>query len=95
MKINWKVRIKNPWFWIGLAGVIFSPVLASMGIDAADLNSWESVLDMLKNFISNPYLIGSAVMAVLSFLGIAADPTTAGLSDSKRALTYKRPNKGE
>ena len=24
MKINWKVRIKNPYFWVGLLGVILS-----------------------------------------------------------------------
>ena len=66
MKINWKVRVQNPWFWISLFGVIFSPVIT---------------------------LIGVALVSVLSFLGISADPTTKGLSDSEQAMTYTSPKK--
>ncbi len=93
MKINWKVRVQNPWFWISLLGVIFSPVLTMMGISEVDLSSWESVLEVLKTFISSPYLIGVAFVSVLSFLGISADPTTKGLSDSEQAMTYTSPKK--
>ncbi|MFC4797742.1 phage holin, partial [Enterococcus devriesei] len=32
---------------------------------------------------------------LLAFLGITADPTTSGLSDSERALTYSKPKKEE
>ena len=32
MKINWKVRVKSPQFWIGLVGVIASPILAYLGL---------------------------------------------------------------
>ena len=28
MKINWKVRLKNPVFWFNLAAAIFLPMLA-------------------------------------------------------------------
>ncbi len=93
MKINWKVRVQNPWFWISLLGVIFSPVLTMMGISEVDLSSWESVLEVLKTFISSPYLIGVALVSMLSFLGISADPTTKGLSDSEQAMAYTSPKK--
>ena len=28
MKINWKVRFKNPVFWFNLAAAVFLPMLA-------------------------------------------------------------------
>ena len=31
MKINWKVRFKNPVFWFNLAASIFLPMLACLG----------------------------------------------------------------
>lgn len=88
MKLNIKVRIKNPWFWIGLAGVI----LSAMGISPEDLTSWQAVLDMLVEFISNPFMIGT-VLAALA--GVFFDPTTAGLGDSNQAMTYSKPKKDE
>ena len=33
----------------------------------------------------------NALFAVLAILGIVADPTTEGLYDSKRAMTYDEP----
>ena len=34
--INWKVRIKNPMFWVQIVVAIFVPVLGYMGITAQD-----------------------------------------------------------
>ncbi len=93
MKINWKVRIKSPQFWIGIIGVILSPVMSYLGLSGSDFTTWESVIGFFRAFISNPYLIATAAMSVLSFLGVMADPTTSGFSDSSRAMTYKQPNK--
>ena len=95
MKINWRVRAKNPQFWIGLAGVIASPVLAYLGVGYEDLTTWQSVGDVLGRFVENPYLIGTVCMAVLSFLGVLTDPTTKGIGDSIRAMGYDAPNDGE
>ena len=33
----------------------------------------------------------NALFAVLSILGIVADPTTKGITDSEQALTYTEP----
>jgi phi LC3 family holin len=91
MKINWQVRGKNIYFWIGLFSAVCSPVLAALGMNFSDFTTWDSVIEALKNFISNPYLVGSAIFAILSFLGIVTDPTTKGINDSERAMTYTEP----
>lgn len=88
MKINWKVRAKNPYFWIGLVGMF----LCAIRVDASTLTSWGALLDSLKAFITNPYLIGAVVVAAVGYI---TDPTTAGFSDSKTALNYSCPKKGE
>ena len=46
---------------------------------------------MFAAFFSNPYLIGTVVMAVLSFIGVLTDPTTKGMGDSEQAMTYEKP----
>ena len=91
MKINWKVRVKSPQFWIGLAGVIASPILAYLGLGFEDLTTWSSIGEVFAAFVGNPYLIGTVVMAVLSFIGVLTDPTTKGIKDSAQALTYEKP----
>ena len=90
-KINWKVRAKSPQFWVGLLGVIASPVLAYYGLSYADMTTWESIGNVLAQFFTNPFLIGTVVMAVLSFIGVLTDPTTKGVSDSEQAMEYTKP----
>lgn len=87
MKINFPVRMKNIWFWVGLLGVI----LSAMGVSPEMFTSWESVFQALRELVSNPYMLGCVVMAVL---GVLTDPTTKGISDSKLAMTYEKPKEG-
>lgn len=86
MKINFLVRIKNPWFWVGLCGTI----LAAMGVSPEMFTSWGAVWDAIRSLLSNPFQIGCVVLAVL---GVFVDPTTDGIGDSTRAMTYTTPNK--
>ena len=86
MKINIPVRFKNPWFWVGLCGTI----LTAMGVSPEMFTSWGAVWEAVVNLFSNPFLLVSVVLAVL---GVFVDPTTSGISDSKRALSYKSPVK--
>jgi phi LC3 family holin len=86
MKINIPVRFKNPWFWVGLGGVI----LSAMGVSPDMFTSWGAVCEAVVNMVSNPYMLVSVVLAVL---GVFVDPTTSGISDSKRAMSYKSPVK--
>lgn len=86
MKINIPVRFKNPWFWVGLVGVI----LSAMGVSPEMLTSWGAVWEAVVKLFGNPFMLVSVVLAVL---GVFVDPTTAGISDSKRAMTYNSPAK--
>lgn len=88
MKINWKVRVKNPWFWVGLVAMFF----CAIGVDGSTITSWSILFDSLKSFASNPYLIVSVVIALLGYI---QDPTTEGLGDSESALSYSCPKKKE
>lgn len=84
--INWKVRIKNPYFWIGLIAVI----LAAVGVSPESLTSWGVLAGQIKEFLGNPYAIGCVVVALIGYVN---DPTTAGLSDSELAMSYTKPKK--
>ncbi len=74
MKEGLKKRIKNPWFWIGLVGVL----LAATGTSLAQLTSWEAVGRMLLNTALNPATLAGVLLAGL---GVFVDPSTPGLSD--------------
>lgn len=81
MKINWKVRFRNPTFWLtavpALITLIYA-VLALFGIVPSVTK--ETVLDAF-----------TAIVAALSTLGIIVDPTTKGVTDSVRAMGYTKP----
>lgn len=83
MKINWKVRIKNKAFWIAIVPAILlliQQVCSVFGV-AMDF-SWLS-----EKLIS---IVGT-VFIILTMLGVVADPTTEGMSDSATAMTYEEP----
>ena len=86
MKMNIPVRMKNPWFWIGLIGVF----LTAIGVSPETLTSWAALRTALSDLLGNPYLLASAALALL---GQFIDPTTAGIGDSKQAMTYTEPKK--
>ena len=71
--------------------MILSPVLAYLGLGFEDLTTWDSVANVFQQFFTNPYLIGTVVMAVLSFIGVLTDPTTKGVADSEQAMGYEKP----
>ena len=84
--INWKVRIKNKMFWVSLipALVLFIQALAEVFGITVDLSG----------ISGNLLRVVEALFVVLAILGIVADPTTAGIEDSKDALKYEEPKKG-
>lgn len=86
LKVNVPVRLKNPWFWVG----VVSTILAAMGVSPEMFTSWGAVSAAFVGLITNPFQLGCVVIAVL---GVFVDPTTSGINDSARALTYKCPNK--
>lgn len=82
-KINWKVRIKNPNFWVALIPAILLVIQQVAGIFGFTLD----LGDVGDKLMSLAY----SIFAVLAIIGVVNDPTTKGISDSSRALTYDRP----
>ena len=82
-KINWKVRIKNKMFWLALipaALLLVQTVYSVFGIEL-DFGDLQDKLMAVVN----------ALFAVLVILGIVVDPTTEGVHDSERAMSYETP----
>lgn len=89
MNINWKIRFKNPIFWVQVIISIFTPILAYMGLTVQDLTSWGTILSALNLAVTNPYVL---VLVLISLYNAVIDPTTTGITDSAKALTYDEPN---
>ena len=89
MSINWKVRVKNPMFWVSVIISIAAPVLTYFGLTAQDLTSWGIIGDLLVKAVSNPYVI---LTILVSLYNAIVDPTSTGVTDSARALQYSYPN---
>lgn len=90
--INWKVRLKNPFFIVELILSIFVPLLSYVGLTAQDLTTWSILGDLLLQAISNPYVL---MLIVVSVFNAVNDPLTSGLSDSQQALKYLKPRKDD
>ena len=84
MKINWKVRVKNRAFWIAIIpalALLGKQVLELFGVNVDFTNVSKELLGIIET-----------VFVILAIIGVITDPTTAGISDSERALGYSEPN---
>lgn len=88
MKINWKVRFKNPVFLFQLLLAFFAPVLGYFGLTVQDMTTWQGVWDLLADAFRNPYVLG---LVGVSLWNAINDPTTKGVSDSPSAQQYSEP----
>ena len=83
-KINWSVRLKNKNFWLALV-----PALALLAQAFANIFNFKlefgDTVDKILVFIN-------VLFAFLVLVGVVNDPTTAGLTDSTRALEYHEPS---
>lgn len=86
--INWKVRLKNPLFWVQAVAAVLSPILVGLGLQWEDMTSWGALWQALCNAVGNPVLL---VAALASLWACITDPTTEGIGDSAQALTYTAP----
>lgn len=83
MKINWKVRLKNPVFWATAGPAAFSLVYLILGLLGV-------VPTVTEEYLVQVFL---TIVDILTNIGILVDPTTAGLDDSCMAMTYQQPKK--
>ena len=85
MKINWKVRFKNKVFLTAFISLIVGFVYSMLGL-----------FDIFPTITKNSILqIVEQVLTFLGLIGVIVDPTTAGLGDSDRAMSYEEPWKDE
>ena len=81
MKINWKVRFRNKLFLTSFLGLIVSFVYSMLALfEVFPPVTQSAVLQIINN-----------VLTFLGLIGVLADPTTEGLYDSDRAMTYQEP----
>lgn len=78
MKLNWKARFKNKTFVISFVTLIVAFVYQMLGL-------FGIVPSISESSIVNVVTI---VINILATFGVLVDPTTNGVSDSDRALTY-------
>ena len=88
MKINFKVRSKNPACIVLVVLSCILPVLAYGGVELSSLTTWKAVGDAFMATLNNPYAL---LTILLSVTGATIDPTSSGLTDSARALDYGAP----
>ena len=81
MQLNWKVRFQNKTFLTGLISlvVVFIYDLLQL-LEIAPAVTQSAVMQVVEG-----------ILTILGMVGVIADPTTAGLSDSKQAMTYDAP----
>lgn len=85
MKINWKVRFKNKAWLAAFISLIVGFVYSMLAMfDVFPDVSQNTILQVVNN-----------VLTFLGLIGVLVDPTTDGLYDSNRAMSYEEPWKDE
>ena len=85
MKLNWKVRVRNKtWLTMFISLIV--------GFVFNLLKLFDVVPSFSENLVMN---IAGQVLTFLGLIGVIVDPTTAGIEDSNRAMTYEEPWKDE
>ena len=81
MKINLKVRMKNPVFWLTIIPALATCIYTILGV-------FEVVPSISEETLVNGF---TALITALTMLGVLVDPTTKGVNDSERAIEYTEP----
>ena len=88
LNINWRVRFKNPQFWLSVVLSILVPPLAYAGIEFSSITTWGKFFEVLGSGFANPYIV---VMMLVGIYNAVIDNTTKGQGDSYIAKQYLRP----
>ena len=81
MQINWKVRFQNTTFLTGLISLVVVFIYDLL-----------QLLEIVPTVTQSAVMqVAEGILTILGMVGVIADPTTAGLSDSKQAMTYDAP----
>ena len=80
-KINWKLRFQNKATLTAIVLAVIAFIYQILGLVGVVPSISQDALTQLSGMVIN--------LTVL--LGIVVDPTTEGVSDSTKALTYEEP----
>ena len=81
MKINWKVRFKNKLWLTSFISLCVGFVYNILRLcDIMPSFSQQLVMDIIGQ-----------ILTFLGMIGVVQDPTTEGLGDSERAMSYEEP----
>ena len=83
MKINWKVRFKNKTWLVTFLLAVLAFVYQILGM-------FDVVPPVTQDMATQ---LIAAVINILVAVGVVIDPTTSGVSDSNRAMTYNEQKK--
>lgn len=83
--INWRVRVRNKQFWLGIipATILLVQAVVSLFGYAIDLSGIQGKL----------IAVVDAAFVFLVYLEISVDPTTYGIGDSGQAMGYDEPRR--
>ena len=81
MKLNWKVRFKNK-VWLG------SFLSLIVGFTYSMLALFDVFPEVTQSLVLQ---LMNQVLTFLGLIGVIVDPTTAGIGDSERAMSYSQP----
>lgn len=81
MRINWKVRFKNKTWLATFLSLIIGFVYNLLAM-------FDVYPVITENTVTQ--VVGQ-VLTLLGLIGVLVDPTTAGLNDSQRAMSYEEP----
>ena len=80
--MNWNVRFKNKTWLTAFVALIISFVYQVLAMfDIAPVITQDSIIQA-----------ANLVLMMLSAMGVLIDPTTTGITDSRRAMSYTEPN---
>ena len=81
MQINWKVRFQNKTFLTGLISLVVVFIYDLL-----------QLLEIVPTVTQSAVMqVAEGILTILGMVGVIADPTTAGIADSKQAMTYDVP----
>lgn len=83
MNINWKLRLQNKATLTALVMALVALVYQVLGVCGVVPRVSQDQVTTIISMIIN----------ILCLIGIVVDPTTAGIGDSERAMTYTNPSK--
>lgn len=82
MKLNFRARLKNKTFVVSTAVLVVALIYRILSVFDVFPSVSESEIGEIINLAVN----------VLALVGVVVDPTTEGISDSERAMTYLTEN---